>query len=562
MLVNLRIKDFLLIPDADIVFHPGLNVITGETGGGKSLVLKALDFLLGARGAPELIAPGEEATEVSGVFRVNAAAGEEVIRAVGIEPDEDGTLVLRRVYRADKTNLCYANSSPVRVADLRALGNVLVDYLAQNRQLRLQEEAEQLEVLDRSAGLARKRKRYRNAYTAFRKAEKEYGRAREEAEEHAEACRRLEEELRELDALAPSPGEDVRLKEKISLFEHLAAVLETFQRGVEVLYEKEGSAYEALHEIIDVLDRLPEKPAELRALAEDAAAAAETLQGLADRMRAFAEEVEPDGENMEETRRRYDALQKAMYKYDMDLDSLVAHWKELPARLERERERVSRTEVLEKEVERLWEEVRTLGAELDEARRVHAAAFEKKLRRELASLGLRRCRFAAACRTLPFEPEHAGPAGFTRVEFLFSANPGIEPRPLKDVASGGELSRIMLGVQSLAGGGPCNPLLVFDEIDADIGARLGGTVGKKMKRLGEKTQVICITHLPHIAVQADAHFKIEKVFSARETAVRVVPLVSEEERIEELAHMLGAEELVEARSVSHVRKMLERAGHG
>ena len=352
MLVNLRIHNFLLISETDILCHPGLNIITGITGGGKSLILKALDFLLGSRASADLIYPGRDSAEVSSVFRISSAAAECIRETLGIETDEDSTLILRRVYRKDRTNLCYINSVPVRVGDLKWIGTLLVDYLAQNHQLRLQKAEEQLAILDSFAGIEHLRTEYSEVLTHFKRLQEEYLEEQKQIDSRKEETDRLSEELADLNSLQPEENEDEDLKRDIAVFEHIASILSSFEHAVNSLYENEQSAYDTLHAVLKVIGNIEEKPDELKSIEQEITDLSDSISAAADSMRRYADSTHFDGRNMEEMKERFYALQKAEDRFGKHLEGLISYWQSLPEKIDRLKERTKQSKNLKQNVMR------------------------------------------------------------------------------------------------------------------------------------------------------------------------------------------------------------------
>jgi DNA repair protein RecN (Recombination protein N) len=506
-----------------------------------------------------VIYPGRDSAEVSSIFRISSAAAECIHQKLGIETDEESTLILRRVYRQDRSNLCYINSVPVRVGDLKWTGTLLVDYLAQNHQLRLQKTEEQLAILDSFAGIENLLSEYTKVFRNFKRLEAEYQEEQKRTDSLNEELNSLSEELTDLNGLQPERHEDEHLKRDIAVYENMASILSSFEHAVDILYENEQSAYDILHAVLNVIGNIEEKPDELKKIEQETTALSDSISAAADSMRRYADSAHFDGRNQDDMKERFYALRKAEDKFGKNLDDLISYWKSLPGIIEKLRERAEHSQSIKAECDACWEQVCSLGKELSAERTNASQRFSAALVRELSSLGLKDCRFKAE--VTPQDPTRktAGNNGFDRAEFLFSANPGIDLRPLRNIASGGELSRIMLGIQSICTSGEYSPLLIFDEIDSEIGGRLGSAVGEKMRSISRSSQVVCITHLPQLASFADKHFRIEKEISGDSTSVTIIPLTDEEKRINELTYMMGQDPAEETGPVSQAKHMLEKA---
>jgi DNA repair protein RecN (Recombination protein N) len=370
---------------------------------------------------------------------------------------------------------------------------------------------------------------------------------------------RFRAERAALAALDPRPGEDDELRGRIAAEEHRAALLEAFRDGIDRLYEGDGAAYDALARLRKVIGTLTDPPAELAAIDAEAGQCADLLAGLAARMRGWGEAAE-SGNSLADMQARYYALQEARHSFGRDLAELAAYRGELEGRIRDRELQVEHTDALRQEVDAAWAAVCERGRELDQARRKAAPRFERRLLKETAGLDMPACRFTCGVETAALTPAGAGPTGFNRVDFRFSANPGVEPRPLGAIASGGEISRIMLAIQTIAGGTDCRRVLVFDEIDSEIGGRLGAAIGRKMRAIARDRQVLCITHLPQLACFGDRHFRIAKAVRGGQTRVTLEELAGEG-RLEELAAMLRGDAAGTANTYAEVKHMLEQAGH-
>lgn len=558
MIVSINIKNFILIKDIEILFAPGLNILTGITGGGKSLILKALDFLLGARASKEVIYPGCDSAEVSAVFRASIAVRRIAESELGITVSADDTLILRRIYRTDKTNLCYINGAPVLVGNLQQVGERVVDYLGQNHQLRLQQNSEQLAVLDGFSGADKQVRELGKLLEEMRNKEQGLRKAEDSRNSSLSRLEQLRNDLEYLQALAPKQGEDETLKQNIAVHEHLSSLLEAFNRGVDYLYEGEISAIDEIHSIKKVIERIDDIPKDLQDIGEDTDAVSEMITQLVHKLQRYSENAEFSKESLEEMEKRYYALQEAKNRFNREISELLEYIEYLPESIKEYEHVTLCTDELTKEIGLLWEKVCSFGRKINEKRRRAKGKFEDSLKKELFSLGMEGCQFFLNIKTREFTRENVMKSGFNRINFMFSANPGIEAKSLKDIASGGELSRIMLGIQAVTGVSEDNPTFIFDEIDSEIGGRMGMIIGKKMKALSSEQQVICITHLPQIASFGDEHFKIDKSVIDGKTVVDLLHL-HEESRIKELAHMVGGDSHEEESTFNEVKLMLERA---
>jgi DNA repair protein RecN (Recombination protein N) len=534
MLARLRIRDLVLIDELDLELSPGFNALTGETGAGKSLVVAALDLLLGRRGSSGLVRQGAEEAEVEGVFDVNdEPAVRERLAAGGLPAD--GELLVRRVIPAEGRHRCHVNGKLASLAVLADLADGLASVMGQHEHHQLLEPARQLELLDGYGGHGPLLEEMRAAHAASRAAREEHEALLARERDRAARLDFLDFQLAELDEIDPRPGELEELEAELSLLRHRAEILAAVAGGADELYDRDGSVFERLgtveRSLVEAARHDPRLAGEGAKLAEAAALVEDVVRGLS----GYGSGPDADPERLAELDERREALRRLTRKHRVDLAGVIA----LRGALAAERETLARFE----------EALATAASDL-EARRAAAAALASKLRaarggsakrlaravtRELRDLSFGGAAFEVGLEQVAGEP---GSLGADRAEFLAALNPGEGRHPLRKVASGGELSRLMLAIRRvLAGVGPVGTY-VFDEVDAGIGGAVAAAVGRKLREVAAHHQVICITHLPQISALADAHFVVTKAARKGRTVTRVARL-DPEQRIEELARMLG-----------------------
>jgi DNA repair protein RecN (Recombination protein N) len=541
MLARLRIRDLVLIDELDVELSPGFNVLTGETGAGKSLVVAALDLLLGRRGSSDLVRKGAAEAEVEGVFDVTDEPAVRGRLAAGGLPVDD-ELLIRRVIPAEGRHRCHVNGKLASLAVLADLADGLASVMGQHEHHRLLEPVHQLELLDGYGGHGPLTSRMRLAHAAVREA-----RAAHEAllgREHDRAARLdfIDFQLGEIDDLSPNPGELEDLEREVGLLRHRGELLVAAAGGADELYDRDGSIIERLGAVERALGEAARHDPRLAAEGAKLAEAAVLVEDVARTLSGYGAGADADPARLEDLDERRETLRRLARKHRTDLAGVIALRDVLAA----ERETLARFEDAVGEAAAALElrrrEAAAAAGELRAARVGTAAKLARAVTRELRDLSFGGASFEARIEPVEGEP---GAAGGERAEFHAALNPGEGGHPLRKVASGGELSRLMLAVRRvLAGVGPVGTY-VFDEVDAGIGGAVAAAVGHKLREVAAHHQVVCITHLPQISALADAHFVVAKSARRGRTVTRVARL-DPEQRVEELARMLGGSSVTPA----------------
>jgi DNA repair protein RecN (Recombination protein N) len=552
MLSELRIRNFALIDRLSVQLGPGLNVLTGETGAGKSIIVGALSLLLGERASSDVVRAGEERASIEGVFEVDGR--EDVARLLderGIEAD-DGVLVLKREVAAEGRSRAWVNGTPATASLLGELGRMLVDLHGQHEHQTLLRRDEQRAILDAYAGNAALVAQVRAAHTAvseLRREAAELERRRRDALQRADFLRFQADEI---EAARLRPGEEDALEEEARRLSHSEELTSLSAALYDALAGSDGAvmgALAALNRGVEQLVRIDPSQEGVRELFDTAYYA---VQELGERMERYAQTVEHDPARLDEIRRRQDLIFRLRTKYGGTLEEIVEIGRAARAELDLVDGAGFELGALQKRVESAGAELERVAAELGARRSEAAARLAGEVNQVLPELGMEGGRFEAACLPLG-EP---GPAGAEEIEFRVSLNRGFEPRPLSFVASGGEMSRIMLALKTILARQDAVPTLVFDEVDAGIGGRVALQVGEKMREVAGSHQVFAITHLPQIAARANVHLRVAKAERDGRTATEVDTL-ADDERVREIARMLGGDP-ESAVSLEHARELLER----
>ncbi len=550
MLTALSIRDVVLIDRLDLTFEDGLCVLTGETGAGKSILLDALGLAIGARGDSGLVARGAERAVVTAVFEVAPEHPAHALLSEQGFDDSGGELVLRRTLQADGRSRAFVNDQPASVGLLRQLGETLIEIQGQFEPRGLIDPASHLPLLDAYGDLGAELRGVRDAYDAWRTA----AGAREEAEHAAGAAARdrefLEHAVAELEQLDPQPGEEAELAERRTRLMHAEQLLEAMNAasaeltGTRNIEDALQAAQKHLARVADKAGGALDET--LRALERAVLEAAEAVRAL----EAAGAAIDVDQQGLEAIEERLFGLRAVARKHQVTVDDLAALRERMAGQLalvQDSREAVARLAEAEAAARSRYEQLaRSLGA----ARRAAASRLDDAVNAELPPLRLEKARFVTA---IEARAEDAwGRDGMDRVSFRVSTNPGAPEGPLGKVASGGELSRIMLALKVVAAAPGSVPTLVFDEVDANIGGATAHAVGERLARLAEDLQVLVITHSPQVAARGTDHLRVEKEMSAGGNATMTrVSRLDDGRRREEIARMLsGAAVTDEARAAA------------
>lgn len=566
MLAELVIQDFAIIDQVALRFDPGFTVLTGETGAGKSIMIDAISLLLGGRAQTESVRAGAQQARVEGIFTLDertAGLLQPLLENFGLldEGDDPSPLILSREINANGRNICRVNGRAVPLKVLESIGAPLVDIHGQTEHLSLLNPRKHVDLLDRYAGTGPLR-----AHLAARVAtlNKVRSRMRELARDDRELALRqdrLEYIINEIDEARLKPGEEEALNHERKLLANAEKLAFLSGTAYAQLYEgtdDRPSITDALSEVVKTLgqlERLDDTMIESRETTEQALY---LLEDVARTLGAYRDEIEFNPERLQIIEQRLDLIFKLKHKYGESIEAILATADEARAELEEIANTEERLRELAAEEEKLLRQIGEVGLELSLGRREAALRLGAAIERELDDLRMARAKFETRIVWTPDERGAIVPdvpdagldpraryafdaTGLDTVEFMLAANPGEPAKPLAKVASGGETSRIMLALKTVLGEADDTPTLIFDEIDAGIGGRVGTTVGRKLRGLTQKHQVLCITHLPQIAAYGDSHLHIHKEVIGDRTVTRAECL-DEHGRIAELAAMIGGGE--------------------
>lgn len=554
MLVALRVKNLALVENVRLDFESGLNVITGETGAGKSILIGALHLLLGDRADKKYIRAGAEACGAEAVFRLaDPQAINQILNEMGVAPCEDGQLIVRRIVKAAGGGQTLINDSPVTLQGLKQVGERLVDMHGPYDHQSLLSSVFQLDVLDAYGHLEELRADYQQAHQALLALAAERVELQGGDQDVAGQIDLLSFRIKEIEELAPVAGEDEAVAREHLTVSHAQRILELGDGARKALQEGENSAFDSLAAAQRNLEELARLLPEAEEWKKEARSIAVQLQSLSEAMTSALDRIEADPARLQWLEQRLAAYQKLKRKHGGTVEEILRVLAENKERLRKLLGRGERLAELDKKLGILHAQREKKGRELGKQRREVAGRLAKAVTTELRELGFPHGAFAVDVQE--GEPQASG---LDVVSFGFAPNVGEPMRPLRDIASSGEISRVMLATKAVLAGHDRIPVLVFDEVDANIGGEMGNAVGRKLAQLGKSHQVLCITHLPQVAVYGGTHFAVAKRVRDERTFTEVDRLEGAA-RVEEIARMLGGRDLTKV-TLQHAKAMLAGAG--
>jgi DNA repair protein RecN (Recombination protein N) len=573
MLTELRITDFAIIDNLRLGLTPGLVVFTGETGAGKSIIIDAVDLLLGGRADAGLVRAGADLARVEGAFSLESdqrAALEAILaREELLDEETDGSLSLSRELRREGRSTCRLNGRLVNLALLKEIGQLLVDVHGQSEHLSLLRTREHVYLLDRFAELDSQRDSLAGVVRELNAVRRELAELRRSEREMGRRLDMLDFQIQEINAAKLKPGEDKALLEertRLANSEKLSALAEEASQALSVGADETPSAADLLSVAARALNSLAKIDATRAAQRDLALSLGEQFKELARDIDDYREQIEFNPKRLNAVEERLELIKNLQRKYGASVEEVLAFGVQAQAERDGLTHSGERLAELTAREEKLLKKIGQLGTTLSNARREAGERLARAIEGELTDLRMDRAQFGV---DLQSEPDPAGAyaggqrvafdsTGIDRVEFLVAPNPGEGLKPLAKIASGGETSRLMLALKGVLARADRTPSLIFDEIDQGIGGRVGTIVGQKLWNLAESHQVLCITHLPQLAGFGDQHFKVEKHIHGDRTITHVRPL-DDGERVEEMALMLGGtgEKTLESAEeiLDHVRQV-------
>ena len=568
MLREIHIQNYAVIDNLTVEFGPGLNLLSGETGSGKSILVDALGLALGGRTSAEVIRTGEDRALVTAVFSAEGKAPwADWLEEYGVAAGDDGELILRRELQAGGRSRMLVNDQPVTLAAVRTLARRVVEMHGQNEHVSLFARDAQLGLLDQFAGVGAELETVRTLHARRRELEQELESLSHNEQERLRTLDLLGFQMRELEKAELQPGEDTQLEEERRILSNLEKIRTVASNAFAELYEDEGAAIARVAAAARQLDELRRYDASVAPEVEPLAAARAALEDVAAFLRNYVGKLEANPLRLEEIEDRLALIDRLKRKYGASVEDILAYAAEVRQNLASLEHADERREAVRKDLAKAAAEYRKAAETLSEKRREAARRMVKLVREELAQLGMEKTRIEIQFGRAP--EGQGGAVGIDEIEFRISPNVGEDLRPMEKIASGGEISRLMLALKTVVGQARVgrgargarhsnDVTFIFDEIDAGVGGRVAESVGQRLKRLARGAQVLCVTHLAQIACFADRHFYVEKSSRANRTVTTIKPLAGEKERAEELARMLSGSQITDS-VLKHAASMLRQA---
>lgn len=556
MLQLLHIENIAVIERADIELENGLTVLSGETGAGKSIVIDSIGAILGKRVSRDLVRAGAQKGFVSAVFTDLSAGLVGLLDELALTGDEPDTLHLQRQITADGKSTCRVNMKPVSAAVLRQLAPYLIDIHGQNDGQKLLDEQHHIDYLDGYAGLDELLAQYRPKYQALLALRREITALETGEQERLQRIDMLSFHKEEIEQAALQPEEDETLAQRKAYFDHAGKIAGALEQarlalngddevgGACALLDQAAAALAGLHEVSEAFDAMAEQAEEVRLLAAD----------LRDSVTSRSDNLDFSSAEREWVEQRLDLIYRLKQKYGGTLEEITAYYERISAELETLADSDNRREELREQYRAELAEAKRLAVQISEKRREAAARLEKEIVQELSELDMDKVKMRIAVHTGAKLAAH----GFDTVTFEISVNPGEPEKPLSKVASGGELSRIMLALKNVLTAGEDVGMLIFDEIDTGVSGHAAQQIARKLSAIARKKQTLCVTHLPQIAAMGDHHLRISKSVREGRSYTDVRPM-DRAQRVDEIARLLSGEQISDA-ARRNAEELLEMAG--
>lgn len=550
MLKQLYIKNFTLIDELNIQMHPGFSVITGETGAGKSIILGAIGLLLGNRADSKSIKAGRDRCVIEAHFDLSKYDMQQFFTDNDIDEDLSDTIIRRELTAAGKSR-AFINDTPVSLTKMRELGEQLVDIHSQHQNLLLQKEDFQLNVVDIIAQDEKQRKNYEAAYNQYKQANQKLNALKAEIEKNRENEDFLRFQFKELDEAQLQNGEQEELEQEYEMLSHSEDIKTALYQADNHLSGDDGNIIERLKQTSEQLANIKDVYPEVTELLERIDSSYIELKDIAQEVNGLTDHVEFDPARLETINERLDKLNSLQQKFHVrDLGELIETYHQLKEQLSHIDHSDEDVEALEQEVTQLLEKAQKQAKELTTIRTKAAKKVEEEMKQRLIPLGIPNVRFSISLTEKPLSHD-----GGDKVSFLFSANKSTPLQPVTQVASGGEIARVMLSLKAMISGAVKLPTIIFDEIDTGVSGKIAEKMAQIMVEMGNhERQVLSITHLPQIAAMGSHHYKVSKEETDNGTISRMTEL-SQQERVQEIAQMLSGSDVSEA-ALANAKELL------
>jgi DNA repair protein RecN (Recombination protein N) len=559
MLLELRIRNIAIIDELNLSFSKGLNILTGETGAGKSIILNAVQLLLGSKASEEMIRSSEEEGNVEAFFdvsqnrRIQEKVEERFPHSSG--RDETGSLLLRRTLSRSGRSKAFINGNLATLGMFSEMGAELLSLYGQHEHQSLQRVETHVDILDEFGGLMGLRETFQNHFIEWTHLSDQIRRIREEQGRKSKERELLNFQSGEIESSRLQSGEEEALKEEQRILAHARKLMEFVHESEEMLYGEEGSARDKVQAVLHHGREMAEIDPSLSPLLKTLESGLIQLEEVTQTFRDYERRIEINPARLEALEDRLEEIDRLKRKYGQTVDAVLRYKAEIDETLKTFASGEERLSELEGRLKPLEQEVMDLAEKLSRERRKVSSELKKAIEKELGSLGMKKTTFQVQIENLPLAFR-----GADRVEFLISPNTGEEVKPLAKIASGGELSRMMLAMKRILAKIGGRQVLIFDEVDSGIGGAIAEVVGRKLRELSKDHQVLCVTHLPQIACFGDTHYQVRKEVKAGRTITRVDSL-EKEGVVDEIARMLGGVKVTE-KTRAHAKEMIENATKG
>ncbi|HAY32753.1 MAG TPA: DNA repair protein RecN [Ignavibacteria bacterium] len=571
MIEKLFIRNYLIIKEAEINFSGGLNILTGETGAGKSIILDALSLLLGERADHSKIKKSDDKLIVEGHFDFN---GNKTVSYLFNElfPEEDfsGYLILRREINNKGINRCFINDTPVNISDMKKFGDAVIDIHSQNEHQSLLNKETHLSILDNYVSDQKSMVNYEKEYFDFKNMISDYSELISKKDDIISRKKFLDHELKEINNINVSEGEDAEIETELNKLENSEEISSALNFSLQSLYENEINALSLISSAIKELKRISAFDKNYEKLTEDLESSYIIIKETSSTLSDYSSKLNFDPQKTEFLRNRISDINRLKRKYELDLPGLIKKAEDIQREFTFAENFDFEIEKLEKEISEKRENLFSIAERISVGRVKKAKELEKNINKLLSDIGLESAEFKVEIKNTVSNSQglfsvkkgkeflELTAAGINEIEFLIKTNKGLDFSPLRKSASGGEISRIMLAIKTVLSEKDKIGILVFDEIDAGISGRIARKVGVTLKKLASSHQIICITHLPQIAAMSDRHFNVSKSEKDTETSA-LIKILSESEKIEEVAKLLSGETITES-SLSSAKELISVTG--
>lgn len=565
MLKELSIRNFAIIDDLKISFSAGLTILSGETGAGKSIILNAVNLLLGSRASADLVRTGAETAELEGLFQISSTGSiAEIMSAHGYDPAEG--LLIRRIISRTEGNRVYINGRLATIAILNIITENLASISGQHAHQGLLKEDQHLLVLDQFGNLIPLRQKIFDAYHQILPLIDKLNELNKIKKRRTEHLELLTFQKKEITAANPMPEEDTALENERLRLKNAETLYRVVYGSIEELYGAAGSVIERIFEVKKGLENVGRIDSQLAPKAEHLGTAAYQIEDLVEELRSYLNLIQMDEQRIEAVEERLDTLNKLKHKYGGSIEAIYSQLKTIEQELAHVENIGQQITEVEDSLSKLNTQLKDLSIRLSKKRKKAAAFFARKVVAGLDSLKMSQTEFKVNLRPiaasekasiyLKFDNQTITDNGIDRATFMIAPNPGEELKPLAGIASGGELSRVVLALKAILAETGAVETIVFDEVDAGIGGGTAEVVGRKLYELSRHHQIICITHLPQIAKFGERHFGISKQVTDGRTRTAIKPL-DKEDRHREIARMLGGEKITRT-TLDHARELLKK----